>query len=246
MVKPQKPQSSSRRAAREKRRQEQRRQRIIVLGSIAAVALILVGIAIYYSVREQQEAVKNIVVNPSLERPMVDGNAAGDPAAPVKVELYSDFQCPGCLSFYKNIEPRLISDYVATGKVYFVYHTTGLWVGPESLSSAEAAYCAREQGKFWEYHDILYDNWNGENQGAFSDPRLLAFAEKIGLDVNQFKTCYNNHQYRDTANKDRDTALSLGINATPTLLINGKIFQGGLSYDNLAKEIESALATSSE
>lgn len=242
MARQNKPQVSNRKQAREKIRQQQRRQRLIVLGIIGLLVAILVGVAIYTSVRQNKVDLSAIAYTPSNPRPQVNGNATGDPNAPVKVEIYSDFQCPGCLQFYKNLEARLIEQYVATGKVIYIYHTTGLWVGPESLSSAEAAYCASDQGKFWEYHDILFQNWNGENQGAFSDPRLIAFAQKIGLEMDSFKTCLNGHQNQVKATQDRETALSMGITSTPTLVINGKIMPTALSYDNLAKEIEAALA----
>ena len=135
-----------------------------------------------------------IVQPPLIDRPRVQGNAMGDPDALVKIVEFSDFLCPYCRQFFLQTEQPLIEDYVATGKVYFVYRTLGDWLGPESQASAEAAYCASGQGKFWEYHDLLLAN---QGSGSFSRDRLRAFAQALALDEEDFNACLSSARYRD-------------------------------------------------
>ncbi len=140
--------------------------------------------------------------------------------------------------------------FVADGTVYFVYHSFCEFIGAESAGSAEAAYCAGDQDKFWEMHDIIFANQEGENAGAFVDRRLLAFAENLGLDMNKFKTCFNGSKYKDLIAQDAKDGLAAGVKATPSFsmsyTVNGvvktKLLEGALGYDTFKQEIEAALA----
>lgn len=91
----------------------------------------------------------------------------GDPAAPVVMREYGDFQCPSCGAFFRTVEPQLRAEYIDRGLVRLEWHDFA-WIGPESRDAANAARCATDQDRFWEYHDLLYRNQAGENQGAFS------------------------------------------------------------------------------
>ena len=173
---------------------------------------------------------------------MASANEMGDPNAPVQIVEFSDFQCPACLNFYQTIEPKLVTDYIATGKVHFTYRSMGLWIGSESVAAAQAAYCAADQNRFWDYHDILFKNWTGENVGDFTNKRLVAFAEAIGLDMNTFNTCFNSHKYSDRVNQDYTDGIKAGVQGTPTILINGTMYQGDMSYASLKQAIDAALA----
>lgn len=174
--------------------------------------------------------------------PKPNGASLGDPNAPVKVVMYSDFQCPFCRFFWEDTEDKLFADYVATGKVHFTYRSMGLFLGEESLRAAEAAYCAGDQEKFWEYHDVLFANQAGENQGAFSDERLAGFAQNLGLDMGVFDACFTSGKYAERAQKDKTEALASGVDSTPTILINGEKIVGAQDYDAYAQAIERALA----
>ncbi|MES2315558.1 MAG: thioredoxin domain-containing protein [Patescibacteria group bacterium] len=106
--------------------------------------------------------------------------AVGNPQAAVTIIMYEDFQCPFCGRFFQDSEKSIRSIYVKDGTVQFVYRDFP-FLGAESYKSAEAASCANEQGKFWEYHDYLYSHQMGENQGAFSDTNLKSFAGTLKL-----------------------------------------------------------------
>lgn len=111
---------------------------------------------------------------PTGERVIVDVGSLpvlGKPDAPVTVIEFADFQCPFCERFYKDAEKGIIENYVKSGKVKFVFRNYA-FLGPESNIAAEGSYCASEQGKFWEYHNFLFDNQGPESSGTFSKENL--------------------------------------------------------------------------
>jgi protein-disulfide isomerase len=252
---------SKRQELRAKRAHKERIQRILI---IASVAIIAIAAALALILPNLPKPIGEVVVPKIYARPQAKFNAAGDPNAPVKIIEYSDFQCPICGKFWReDTERQIMETYVATGKVYFEYRTAGEFIGGpegESIRSAEAAYCAGDQNKFWEMHDIIFANQNGENQGAFTDPRLLAFAEKIGLDTIAFKDCFTSGKYADKSRQDEQSAqkdVSSAPNyaelvaagqfppngfATPSFLINGRLMVGAAPFSVFQQEIDAALA----
>jgi protein-disulfide isomerase len=237
---------SKRQARREEIRRREQRGRFIGIGLISLGAIFVAFLIIYPNFKP----VGAITMPEAATRPNVKFNAAGNPNAPIKIDEYSDFQCPYCANFYKETEGQLMKTLVADGTVYFVYHTFGEFIGSESGSSAEAAYCAGDQEKFWEMHDILFSNQAGENQGGFADRRLVAFAEKLGLDMNKFNTCFNANAHKDLILKDGRDGQAAGVKATPSFVlsytVNGtvktKLIEGGQTIDAFKKEVSAALA----
>ena len=138
-------------------------------------------------------------------------------------------------------EQQIVDNYIATGKVYFVYRSDGEAIGPESLASAEAAYCAGDQNKYWEYHDILFVNLTGENVGDYTDQRLIAFAQKLGLNMTDFKACFTGEKYKTRAEQDQTDGEAAGAQGTPSFIINGQPFIGAQPYANFQQAIEAAL-----
>ncbi|MCC6147424.1 MAG: DsbA family protein, partial [Anaerolineaceae bacterium] len=170
-------------------------------------------------------------------RPQAASNTMGDSNAPVKVEEYADFKCPACRQFSERFEPQISQQYIATGKVYYVFNSFS-FIGQESIDAAQAAYCAMDQGKFWEYHDILFANQNGENIGDFTISRLKAFAKTLGLDTKTFDTCLVEKTYKKRVEEEKETGSKLGVNATPSFLVNGELVYS----DKLIQKIEEELA----
>ena len=173
--------------------------------------------------------------------PLVDDNKMGDPDAPVKIVLYSDFLCVYCMHHWDETEPEIIERYVETGKVYYEYRSFGDFLGPQSATAAEAAYCASDQEKFWEYHDILFLNWTGEGTGDFSLNRLKGYADAIDLDVKAFSDCLAEGNYKSWLDRDVTNANADGVRATPTFIINGKLIEGAQPFSVFQIEIEAAL-----
>ena len=213
---------SKRQERREKMRQREMRSRLITIGIITVVAAFLVFAIVWPQIRPIAEVV-SVEPNP---RSNADRNTAGDPNAPIKIEEFADFQCPFCERFFQQTEPLLFQHYVDTGKVQFVYRSMGNFVSQniggartESQDSAAAAYCAADQGKFWEMHDALYVNVLGEDVGSFTDRRLAAIAEIAGLDMNEFNECYSSGKYAEQVQQDFADGQAAGINGTPGFLI---------------------------
>ena len=205
---------------RKQRESQKRRTRLlVVLGIIVFAVLIVTGIALPV-IKANLAPLGAIQVPIPSPRPMADRLSMGDPAAPIVVEEYSDFQCPYCKEFSTTFEPAIVKDYVATGKVYFKYIPFTV-IGTESDDAAQAAYCAADQNKFWEYHDILFANQTGENIGDFSGKRLAAFAEKLGLNLNDFNSCYTSGKYTAQLKQNMDAGRLVKVDGTPSFYVNG-------------------------
>ena len=237
---------SKRQMRRDQRRRSEQRSRLVVIAGVVLVALA----AAAFLILPNFTPVGEIKTVESAARPQADGNAAGDPNAPVKLEEFSDFQCPYCDRFSKDTEGQIMDAYVATGKVYFVYRSFGSWIGAESGDAAEAAYCAGDQGKFWEMHDIIFANQTGENVGNFTPKRLMAFGEKIGLNMGDFRSCFNGGTYKDRINQDFNDGRAANIQATPSFLmtytVNGQpkseMIEGAVPFSDFQARIDAALA----
>lgn len=235
---------TKRQAVRERRRQQQHRQRLIILFVVVGVALIVSGLLILPSLLPTGDVIQ---ITPH-SRPMVDGRKMGDPNAPVKIEVFEDFQCIACQNYSQQIEPQVVENYVATGKVYYTFRHFPFLddnaLRKESDQAANASMCAAEQGKFWDYHDMLFANWNGENQGAFLDKRLVSFAEAIGLDMAAFNACFDQNRYKDEIESDLALGRSLGVIGTPSVFVNGTLLTPGYipSYSDIAQAVEAALS----
>ena len=180
--------TSKRQARREQMRRKEQRNRLIGFGLIMIGVVFVAFLIIYPNVKPVDE----VKAAEPQSYPQADKTALGDPNAPVRIDTYEDFQCPACVNYTKETESKIIENLVATGKVYYVFHNYPFIDGAsvdssgESDQAANASMCAAEQNKFWEMHATIFANWNGENQGAYTDKRLTAFAEKVGLGYGSF------------------------------------------------------------
>lgn len=139
------------------------------------------------------------------------------------------------------MKPALFNEYVDTGKVKFVYKHMAI-LGQESVWAAEAAECAADQGKFWAYHDLLFNRQAGENQGAFNKDRLLAMAQELKLDMGQFEPCLMNDQTRDRVQADTQEGQQVNVRGTPTFFVNGRAVVGAVPLQQLRSVVEQALS----
>ena len=241
---------SKRQAIREQRDKRQRQQRLVVILVVAGAALIIAAFLIVPSIQRAAAPVGEIIPITPKALPEANANTLGDPNAPVLVEVWSDFQCPACRIFAEQVEPLVVQNYVTPGKALYVYRQFPFLddntVIKESDQSANASMCAADQGRFWDYHDILFANWNGENAGAFADKRLVAFAESLGLDMDQFNTCFKANTFRTQINKDLQDGANAGVNGTPSVFVNGQLLTPGQvpSFEVVAAAIDAALANS--
>ncbi len=169
------------------------------------------------------------------------GNVLGYPEAPVTIIEYSDFQCPFCRRFALETKRLIMADYIEAGQVKLEYRHYA-FLGPESLSAAEAAECAGEQGQFWPYHDILFQRQGRENSGVFSRQNLVAFAQELGLDLEAFTSCLDTGKYRQKVISQREEGQALGVQGTPTFIIGRYLVRGAQPYEVFRQAIDQALA----
>ena len=164
--------------------------------------------------------------------------ALGDPKAPVTIVEFSDFQCPYCERFFSQTELQLRKNFVETGKAKIFYRDYPLppEFHPNAQKAAEAARCANEQGKFWEYHDYIFNN-----QSDISVSALKQYAAALNLNTEKFNSCLDSGKYASAVQKDLQEGTALGVSGTPTSFINGKSIVGAVPYETFVQEIESAL-----
>jgi protein-disulfide isomerase len=137
---------------------------------------------------------------------------------------FSDYQCPFCQRHVQTTLPQLEKEYIATGKLRYVFRDFPLdSIHPQAPKAAEAAHCASDQGKYWEMHAKLFSS-----QQALESDRLAEYAEALGLKVDSFKTCLSSGKYADSVRRDRAEGEKLGMSGTPTLLL-------GISNGNQVK-----------
>lgn len=156
-----------------------------------------------------------------------DAPVVGDKNAPVTIVEFADFQCPFCKEFHDNIYPRIKQKYIDTGKVKFIYQHYA-FLGDESTHAAEASVCAKEQGQFWKFHDLLFQKHTGENVGDFTLDKLKQFGKDLGLDQDKFNSCVDSRKYQNQVAEEILRASDYGVGSTPSLFINGKRIDGAV------------------
>lgn len=167
----------------------------------------------------------------------------GDPKAKVTLIEFGDYQCPFCGRFFTETEGHLRSEYIETGKVRMVYKDFA-FLGPESLLAAQGAECAKDQSKYWEYHDGLYKMEtadNQENNGNISLDVLKRMASELGLNRVSFDSCLDSKKYEEEVKNDYNEGQAIGVRSTPTVFINGQRIEGALPYSVFKEAIDQAL-----
>lgn len=170
--------------------------------------------------REQLALLGELVAIQDQNRDVI----VGDPNAPVTLVEYGDYQCPFCGRFFTQTEPLIREQYIKPGTVRMVYRNFA-FLGPESFAAAEAAECAKDQKKFWAYHDVLYatEVADGEEfNGNLDSALFVAIARELDLDVGAFTECVESGTYASLIREQADEARAQGVDATPTLFVNGK------------------------
>ncbi len=245
---------SKRQEFREKRRRAEQRNRYIIIGAVVLVAVVVAFFLIYPQVKPVPQVVQ---VTPQPHVAEISRNTEGNPKALVTLTIFSDFQCPFCKEWWTNTEPQVEDAYVKTGKVYFVYRSAGNWVsrnagdgGTESQDAAMAAYCAGDQGKFWEMHDALFaNNRDLEESGSFSPKRLQVIAQSVGLNMNEFNSCISSNKYLNQVNQDFQDATTAGITGTPFFVVSYKVngqtktdtIDGAQTFSAFQQKLDAAL-----
>jgi protein-disulfide isomerase len=170
----------------------------------------------------------------------------GSPDAPLVLVEFSDYQCPFCAKFFSNTLPQIKKEYIETGKVRYVFKDFPLRFHKQAQKAAEAAHCAGEEGKYWELHDKLF-----ENQSRLSEKDLIDHAQKLGLNMEAFKSCLDDNRFAEGIKKDMEAGQKgSGVTGTPSFLlgrvndkgeVEGDIIRGARPYEAFKDGIEALL-----
>ena len=142
----------------------------------------------------------------------------GNPNASITLVEFGDYQCHYCHVFFESIEGKIMKKYIETGKVKMIFKDYNI-IGKDSVKASQGAHCANDQGLFWEYHDILYSNWTGENNGWASGANLANYAQDIGLEMNQWTDCMSQQKHSKTILDSNEDAKKLQLTGTPAFFV---------------------------
>ena len=163
-----------------------------------------------------------------------DDPVRGNPAAPITIVEFSDYQCPFCA----RVNPTLAKIRETYGdRVKIVFKDYPLPNHPQAPKAAEAARCAGEQSKYWEMHDAMF-----ANQRALEVPMLKQTARAIGLNGGAFDSCLDSGKYEATVRTGSELGDKMGVNSTPTLYVNGRVVLGAMPFENFKQIIDDELA----
>jgi protein-disulfide isomerase len=200
--------------------------RNLVIIIVVVVIALIIGSSVlspYGQVKvlaQRQNAINNNNNRLSLHNLVQQGSPLlGKPSAPITIVEFGDFQCDRCARFAKYTEPQIDQTYIQAGKVNLVFKYFPNY-GPDSTPAAMAAQCVNEQGKFWNYYDILFKNQGPPNFGWASKDNLKKFASQIpGIDMQKFNSCLEGQKYLSFVQSDLALANSLGLQGTPAFVI---------------------------
>ncbi len=221
---------------------EQDNKALLIPSSIVLGAILIVGAILYTSgSRPSYENTAQVKQNESETKINLSiknsDHILGNPNAKISVIEYSDFECPFCSKLFFEIIPKIRENFIKSGKINFVYrHFPLRSIHKNAQKAAEASECAGEQGKFWEYHDIIF-----ENQNLLSLDKLKSWAIELNLNTEQFNSCLDSEKYSSRIDSDYNDGLTLGISGTPATFINGKLISGALPYEEFEKVINETL-----
>jgi protein-disulfide isomerase len=190
----------------------------------------------FFRVLREKAGVKIYLLPPALEVGYDRSRVRGNPAAKITMVEFSDFHCPYCRQAYGEVK-NLLQKY--DGKIKVAYRDLPLIEAQDSnqVSAAEASRCAGEQGKFWAYHDLLFENQNESSPTVFRD-----FAKSLGLNVDQFGQCLDTGKFKTQVKADFQEALRLGAVGTPYFFVNGVPISGARPQAEFEAVIEAELA----
>ena len=203
---------SKKQEIRERRRKEKKQKQLITLGLMIIGAGLIAAALIYPSTQ--------LNTSEFSSRYMADGNAMGNPDAPVTITGYSDYRCSHCGTFAFETEPLLEEAFIATDQVYFVSRSVGMLLGSQpSVLATEASYCAGEQNKYWEMHDLIFAN----QTTVFTEGLLEKWAKTVDVDMDAYQACMKDNRYDDIIAQDQADAEAEGISGTPSFVISYEV-----------------------
>jgi protein-disulfide isomerase len=207
-----------------KRKVLRERRRDSAIG-VVIVAIVLVGLLVYYngfSYTRSPLHGSSVGSKSNMATMLLAGTypVLGSPSAPVTIVEFGDFQCTTCGAWFRGQEPQLLQGLVKTGRAKLAWRDFD-YLGPDSIEASEAAYAAGEQGKFWEYYNLLYSNQGIINSGWASREDLEQFAHQLGLNMAEFNASFQSNKYLQLITSNYNLGTSLGVTSAPTFFVVG-------------------------
>ena len=199
------------------------------------VAALSLGVALLLSASARAQPIKRDEIFAYLAK---NGPKRGTDKAPVTLIEFSDFQCSFCRKFWQTTLPLLDKKYISPGKVRFIYRHFAV-LGKPSEVAAQAAECAGEQGKFWEYHDKLFAS--AGSPLAFTGGKLKSYAKELGLKSQAFNQCLDSGKQLKKVEGETAIGAFLGARGTPAFFLNGQLLVGAQPFEVFEAVIEKEL-----
>jgi protein-disulfide isomerase len=211
---------------------------------LGVVALAGVAWLLYQSMGKEKPVTAPVAVAMDQARlNRVQGMSVGRADAPVVIYEFADFQCPGCGQFASMVAPLIKERLVQPGKVRYVYYDFPLiQIHQNAFLAARAGRCANEQGKFWEFHDVIYGqqpNWSSE-----PDPSdlFVEYGVRAGVQEGPFESCLRSDRFAREVSESIKLGESLGVSGTPTLIVNGRRLGSTPGFAELEQIVNEAVA----
>ena len=223
----------------------------VIISGIAVALIVGVGFTSYYAqVVEIQDLRDNAIAKSKAEQNILNlENASpvlGSAEAQITIVEFGDYQCEMCYSWFHNTRGTIIDNYVDSGKVNIVFVDLA-FLGRDSPIAAQATHCADDQGKYWEYHSILYYKQEGIDNGWASKSMLKEYANELKLDSDQFANCIDSAKYAKNVQNSYNDAVKMKVSSTPTFYLfnheNGMVekISGAQPLSVFVKTIDSML-----
>ena len=222
----------------------------VIISGIAVALIVGVGFTSYYAqVVEIQDLRDKSIAMKKADRDILNldhvSPILGSADAQITIVEFGDYQCEACYHWFHNTRDTLIDNYIETGKAKLIFVDLP-FIGQDSRIAAQASYCAEDQGKYWEYHEILYIFQEGENSGWADRDRLNSFAFSLDMNMDEFNDCMDYSKYAKRVQANYDQAVKNGVQGTPTFIIisqdgTTEKFAGAQPYSVFAATIDPML-----
>jgi protein-disulfide isomerase len=207
--------------------------------ALAAVVVIGVGALGWMVSRPRTTSIPANVTVQAADTAGFRGYLLGSDSAKVEITEYADFQCPYCQTFDQLQLPAIKQQLIDAGKLRWRYRDFPLQQHTFSRLAAHSAACAEEQGKYWEQHRRIYDGQQDWAEARDAGPTFRRYAGANGLDLGRYDACMQTAKYAGRIQASYDEGVQVGVTATPTLLVGGRLYQGRLDSDAIARLVDS-------
>jgi len=190
----------------------------IKIGIASAITIIGIIVSIYAIDGLGMDSEVQMESKIDLDKLRQISHTLGSDDAPITIIEFGDYQCPFCGEWYQQTSPTLNEKYIQTGKVQLIY-VDYPFLGADSYPTSYASFCAEEQEKYWEFHDIMFVNQGDTNDGWASPDNIRKLVQGIDIDMDQYDQCVSSTTYKQTLDENLQIGQEQGVSQTPTFIV---------------------------